>query len=215
MNNKILIAINALLVVAVGVLFFLHFSGGNNGKEISMVADSTVSNAKGKAVVYINSDSLNANYEYSKKINADIELKKNTMANTLKTKEAAFRKRFEEYQTKAEYMTAPERAKIEGELGNMQNELENLNMQLQGKLQNELIDMNEKLYVEVESFLKDYAVANGHVYIMQYSRGMSQILYGDPKLDITKDVVNKLNEIYKKKQEEGGAEEPAKEEEKK
>jgi outer membrane protein len=213
-NNKVLLAVNGILAVAVAVLFYLHFSSGKGGGEVSLASDTTVVNAKGKAVVYINTDSLMAQYDFSKKITADIEIKKTTMENTLKAKQDAFSRKFNEYKTKAEYLTPTERAKVEDDLGRMQMDGENSAVELQGKLQNDVALLNEQLFDKVEAFLKDYAQANGHTFILQYTRGISPILYGDAKLDITKDVVNKLNELYKKEQEEGTTE-PAKDEKKK
>lgn len=210
-NNKVLLAINGLLVVAVAILFYLHFSSNHGGDEISLTTDTTVVNAKGKAVVYVNTDSLMAQYEFSKKIQADINAKKAAMDNTLKAKQNAFQNKYNEYKNKAEYLTPTERAKVEQDLGNMQVDGENAAMELQGKLQNDAAMLNELLFTKVEGFLKDYAKVNGHVYVLQYTRGISPILYGDATLDITKDVVNKLNELYKKELE-NPTDEPAVEE---
>lgn len=212
-NNKVLIAINGVLVIAVAVLFYLHFSSAKGKDEISLTTDTTVVNAKGKAVVYINTDSLMAQYDFSKKIQADIAVKKDAMENTIKAKQNAFNNKLNEYKNKAEYLTPTERAKVEDDLGRMQIDGENTSIELQGKLQNDVALLNEQLFDKVEAFLKDYAKANGHVYILQYTRGISPILYGDSNLDITKDVVNKLNALYKAEQENGGTE-PAKEEKK-
>jgi len=197
-NNKILLAINGLLAVAVAVLFYLHFSSSRGGDDISLTTDTTVVNAKGKAVVYVNTDSLMAQYDFSKKIQKDIDDKKAAMDNTLKGKQNAFQNKYNEYRNKAEYLTPTERAKVEQDLSNMQIDGENAAMELQGKLQNDAAMLNEQLFTKVEAFLKDYAKVNGHVYVLQYTRGISPILYGDSSLDITKDVVNKLNGLYKK-----------------
>lgn len=211
MNNKVSIAINALLVIAVGVLFYLHFSGRGSANEISMTSDSTAVNAKGKAVVYVNTDSLMSKYEYSLKIQDDVNVKRSTMENTIRAKQNAFQNKLNEYKNKAEYLTPTERAKVEADLGNMQADGENTSMELQGKLQSEAAALNEQLFFKVEEFLKSYAKANGHIYVLQYTRGISPILYGDSNLDVTKDVVNKLNELYKKELE-NPTEEPVAEE---
>lgn len=211
MNNKVLIAINGLLVVAVGVLFYLHFSSSHGADEISLTSDSTAINAKGKAVVYVNTDSLMAKYEFSKKIQADIDIKKATMEDQIRGKQMAFQKKLDEYKNKAEFLTPTERAKVEADLQNMQVDGENTSLKLQNTLQIQASELNEQLFVKVEGFLKDYAKANGHVYVLQYTRGISPILYGDANLDVTKDVVTKLNAIYAKELE-NPTEEPAKEE---
>jgi outer membrane protein len=46
--------------------------------------------------------------------------------------------------------------------------------------------------------LKTYAKEKGYKMVMTYQKGNSGILYGDASLDITSDVVKKLNEAYAK-----------------
>ena len=60
MKNTTLIW-NALLPLAVGALFYLHFKGDSAGSSAS-VSDM----AKGKKIVYVQADSLLKNYEYYK-----------------------------------------------------------------------------------------------------------------------------------------------------
>ncbi len=208
MKNLSLI-LNGVLIIAVAVLFYLHFSSaGSSSNGIDMDADTSVVNAKGKPIVYIDSDSLLKNYEYSKKVQADLGIKKSAMENTIKAKQDAFAKKLNEYQTKMDYLTPAERAKTENDLKNMQADGENTAYDLQNKLGAEAADLNQKLLVKVEDFLKDYAKANGHQYVIQTSRGIGPVLYGDAQLNVTVDVINKLNELYKKEAPEAAA--PAK-----
>jgi Skp family chaperone for outer membrane proteins len=48
----------------------------------------------------------------------------------------------------------------------------------------------------IKSFLKTYNQDYGFTYVLAYSSEAGGILLGDPALDITKDVVAGLNEIY-------------------
>lgn len=206
MKNLSLI-INGVLVVAVAVLFYLHFSGAEEEK-VSMVSDSTVVNAKGKAVVFIDTDSLTKNFEFSKINSADLENKRKNMAAQLSVKQSAFESKYKEYMEKGANLTVSERAKVEEDLNNMKLDLDQLAYDLQTKLTQEQAVLNDSLYTMVQGFLKDYAKANGHTYILQYTPGISPILYGDSLLNITADVVNKMNAQYKldqqkRKEEEG------------
>ena len=63
MKNLSLI-LNAVLLVAVGVLFYLHFSGG---KPASGGSELQLSGVPGDVkIAYINSDSVFKNYDYLK-----------------------------------------------------------------------------------------------------------------------------------------------------
>jgi outer membrane protein len=207
MKNLSLI-LNGVLVVAVGVLFYLHFSAPKTGAEtVDMAADTTVVNAKGKAIVYVDTDSLMADYEYSKKVQADLLAKKTAMENRIKGAQSALENKYKEYQNKAAYLTPGEAQKAENDIKNMQIDGENLAYKLQSTFGIEAQGLQEGLFTKVESFIKDYAKANGHTYVIQTSRATGgPILYGDNKLNVTRDVINKLNELYKK---EGGAPAPA------
>lgn len=200
MKNLSLI-INGVLVVAVAVLFYLHFSGPKADAPVSLASDTTIVNAKGKAIVYVDIDTLLKNYEYSKIMQAELQTKKTTMDNTLKNIQAAFDKKLKDYQTKGPYLTPAEQQQTENDLKTMQMNGEKSAYDMQNNLAAEQSKFNEALFLKVESFLKDYAKANGHIYILQHSSALSPILYGDPQLNITVDVVNKLNELYKKEKE--------------
>lgn len=205
MKNLSLI-LNGVLIIAVGVLFYLHFSAPKAGADsVDLTADTTVVNAKGKAIVYIDSDSLLKGYEYSKKVQADLAMKKTAMENTIKSKQDAFDNKLREYQTKMDYLTPTERTKTENDLKFMQADGEKTIYDMQNKFQAEAASLNEQLLFKIEDFLKDYAKANGHIYVIQTSRGIGPVLYGDDKLNVTTDVINKLNAVYKKEQEAGGS----------
>lgn len=204
MKNLSLI-LNGVLFIAVAVLFYLHFSAPKAGGDTTnYTADTTLVSAKGKAIVYVDSDSLLKGYEYSKSMQADLAVKKSTMENTIKAKQSAFDNKLREYQTKMDYLTPAERAKTENDLKNMQADGENTMYTLQNKFQTDAAALNEQLLLKIEDFLKGYAKANGHMYVIQTSRGIGPVLYGDPQLNVTADVINKLNEQYKKEKDAEG-----------
>ena len=96
-----------------------------------MAADTTVVNAKGKAIVYVDTDSLMADYEYSKKVQALLLDKKTAMENRIKGAQSALENKYKEYQNKAAYLTPGEAQKAENDIKNMQIDGENLAYKLQ------------------------------------------------------------------------------------
>jgi hypothetical protein len=64
--NKTPLYLNILLTLAVGVLFYLHFSGKSNGnKKNEAVSVSDNKNAgSGISIAYLDLDSLNENVSY-------------------------------------------------------------------------------------------------------------------------------------------------------
>jgi Skp family chaperone for outer membrane proteins len=52
----------------------------------------------------------------------------------------------------------------------------------------------------IKAFLKEYNKDYGFTYVLAYSSEAGGILLGDPALDVTKDVVAGLNDIYEAEQ---------------
>ncbi len=63
---------------------------------------------------------------------------------------------------------------------------------------NYVASKNGKLYDKFAEFVKQYAKDNGYKLVLTYSKTNPNVLYGDPSLDVTADVVKKLNDAYTK-----------------
>jgi outer membrane protein len=55
-----------------------------------------------------------------------------------------------------------------------------------------------KLYDKISEFIKSYAKEKGYKMVLTYSKNNTSMLYGDASLDVTADVVKKLNDAYAK-----------------
>jgi outer membrane protein len=54
------------------------------------------------------------------------------------------------------------------------------------------------LYDKIADFAKTYAKDKGYKMVLTYSKANPTVLYGDPSLDVTADVLSKLNAAYEK-----------------
>ena len=62
---------------------------------------------------------------------------------------------------------------------------------------------------EIDSFLADYAEANGYTYILGTSSQTKAVLYGKESLDLTNEVIEALNAQYQQQEKsDTAAEEP-------
>ena len=59
------------------------------------------------------------------------------------------------------------------------------------------VDMG-KLYDKISDFVKSYAKEKGYKMVLTYSKNNTSMLYGDASLDVTADVVKRLNDAYAK-----------------
>jgi outer membrane protein len=159
---------------------------------------TTVTGVKAEEIVFVNSDSLLTKYDYFKDMSARLEKKGKQAQADLVSKGQAFQREVAEYQKAAATMAADQRQATEQRLQRKQQELQSYQQNAGAQVQQEQAGEQAKLYEKVADFLKVYAKDKGYKMVMTYQKGNSGILYGDASLDITSDVVKKLNEAYAK-----------------
>ncbi|MEJ8756594.1 OmpH family outer membrane protein [Pontibacter sp. H259] len=184
----------------------------NDGAAATTTGETTTTEVSND-VVYVNADTLLANYDLFKDVKTRLEGKAKKAEADLKSKATAFEREVGQYQQSAQGMSNEQRAVTEQRLARRQQEIANLNQSESNRLMSEESEEQKKIYDKVEAYLKDYSKDKGYKMVLSYSRGNSAILFGDPSLDITQDVLKGLNEAYAKEKEAPKAE--AKTEEKK
>jgi outer membrane protein len=192
MKNLSLV-LNVVLFVALGVLYFLHFSGN---KKSSEPVNTGVTSAQG--IAYINIDSVIFNFEKFTDMRADLDTKKKSAEAELNSKGGQYEKGAKDYQDKVNkgLVTRATAAQMEQALLQQQQDLVSLRDNLQQNLMEEEQVMNRQILEYITTFLDE----NKNVYNCQYILGKSfgsVVLYGDAALDITKKVTDAINLKYK------------------
>jgi len=191
------LGLNGLLLAAVAVLFFLHFNGEN--KEVN--EDHAAVTTKGAAVVYINTDSLLANYKMSIQLNEAFLKKTEERRADLGLKVKAFEKEYIDFQKKVQsgaFLTRDRAEKAGRALEQKKFSLDKLNQEMSENTMRERNDMTKKLFDAVTSFLKEYNKTQGYDVVLSTTLG-GNVLYSKKGLDITNQVVKELNARYKTK----------------
>lgn len=194
--------IEGILAAAVIVLFILQFSGKQvPGVSITKSNDSLQTNVGTLPIAYINVDSLLLHYNFSKEMNEQLLRKRESSMATLNQKGKELEGEMSEFQRKLQNnaFLSQERAQSEeNRLRKKQSELQELEQRLSSEITQEQSSMNEMLRDSVYSFLKTYNNANPYQIILSNTFN-DNILYSDEKYDITKEVIEQLNERYAKK----------------
>ena len=151
-------------------------------------------------IVYVNSDSLLANYEYFKEARTRLQGEGQKAEQDLRTQAEAFQKEVERYQQDAQGMTAQQRASAEQRLQQKQQQLQMLQQNKGNELAGQESEEMKKIYDRVEEYLQKLSNEKGYKMVLTYSRGNSAILYGDSTLDITSEVLAALNDAYSAEQ---------------
>lgn len=195
MKNLSLV-LNIVLFVAVGVLFYLHFSERPVETQVQSSLEGT---PKSKAVIaYINSDSLLNNYEFSKEIQDKLKKLEEKYQAEFANRAKGLENEVANFQQNAGSMTQNQARALEEDLMRKRNNLMQYQENLGQKLMQEQAKYNEELYENVATFLKNYGQKENLDVVLTYTKG-SGVLYASDSLDITKVVIAGLNEKHKEK----------------
>lgn len=197
MKNLSLV-LNAVLIVAVGVLFYLHFSTGNESKSVQPASENISSVSPGMSIVYINIDSLLNNYEYFADMQVEFADKQSEMEAELNVRSRQYEASALDAQNKVQkgLVTRREAAELEQQLLQEQQGLLQLRDQLTMQLAEEEQVMNRRLINEIMEYLEDYNENYNYQFIFSNSFG-DNVLFANDELDITSSVLKGLNESYR------------------
>lgn len=194
MKNLSLI-INVILLVLVGYLYYLHFTS-NKKKAVHVQNLKESSNHSGTRVAYLDLDSLQSNYEYFRKINAEFERKQNASNDEVTNMQKRFQTRAMQLQQKGPTMNQQEQESAMKEINQMQESLQNKKQSLDNELFNYNTKMKEDILTRIQNYLKEYNKDGRYDYIFSYEPGL--MFYKDTALNITNDVIKGLNDLYAK-----------------
>lgn len=192
--KNFLLPLNIILLIAVGVLFFLHFSGKKTPTQTVAAKTTTPGSFK---IAYFEMDSIDNNYEYLKDVRNELKAKQQELSGQLNQLKSRYMDKVNKLKQEAPTMTQDRAAAVEQELMNDQkilaNKEQDFDLQMQDTQFKKMQDVNRK----IEEYLKEYNKDKGYSYIIANQKG--SIYYIDPAFDITTDLLKGLNEEYKKK----------------
>jgi outer membrane protein len=200
--------LNFVLLIAVAVLYYLHFSSTgsqaavatNDTTEVTAPVELPEIRTAGGAIAYINYDSLTEKYEFFKQ-------GLNSLESTFKRKEDEFAKKqndyreaVERYQQLAPTMTPDAAAAREQQLLAQQQSLVELGEKLSDDLKIQQEKFNKQFLKSIDDYLKELSKQKNYSYVFTYSKGgPASIVFANDSLEITKEVISGLNKAYKNK----------------
>jgi outer membrane protein len=183
------------LLIAAGV----SACNQNKSETKAAAAAPTASTTAGTPeIVYINQDSLVAKYDYIKDMDKRLGDKGKAAQADVQSRQQAIQREIAEYQKAAPTMAADQRQATEQRLQRKGQEFQQYQQNAGAQVQNEQVGEQTKLYEKLVEFTKGYAKEKGYKMILTYQKGNTAMLYGDPSLDVTADVLKRLNDAYAK-----------------
>ena len=204
--------IHGISLLGIVILFVMYSNVKSKSKLNENEASLTESKIKnplvdvaeiksGAKIAYINIDTLDSQYEYIKDYSAALKNKQANIEASLSSMYSKFQQDYAEFQQSVQAGLKPEAElkKQQAILEQKQNEIASKEKSLQALSEEVAMKQNDMLK-NVSAFIKRYN--NGKFdFILAYTSNVSSVLYAKPELEITKEVVEGLNQEYKLKKE--------------
>ncbi len=187
---------NAVLTVAVIVLFVLHFTSKSGSSSLSTGAESSA--APAGSIVYIQLDSLMSKYDLFNDLKSGLETKAQSIQDDLSKKGKAFERDYNDFNEKIQkgLITSSQAESLQRQLASRQQELQSLSQQKQMEMQEEESVLLRNVVDRLEKYLKKYNEEKRYSLILTTSGTPGSIMQGDSSMNITNEVVKGLNEEY-------------------
>jgi outer membrane protein len=198
MKEKVHYLIEAILSIAVIVLFVLFFTGKNPSSTVLIPSVDKDANVEGRLpVAYIDIDSLMQNYTYSIDLNEQIAKKfENSRAN-ITERLRKLQTEASDFQRKVETGSFLSRERAEAEQQRIlkkQEDLQKLEAQLSQELSEDQLRMTQDLSKTIITQLKEYNKDKG--YHIVYGRINDNIMLANEEYNITGEVIDYLNKRH-------------------
>ena len=201
--HKCLIALNAVLLVGLVVLYILFF-GSKSCKNDNVAAQATTPidgvDVSGLKIGYIDTDSLMLQYEFAVELNEKLD-NYARQENDYKDMMVRFQNDYNNFLKTGASLTLTEQKKTEESLKKRAEELAKLEERLvneRTKLENVIQVDQKKMIDAVYAFVRDYNAKHQQFnVILKKSFSESPVLYMDDNMDITREIIDGLNEEYR------------------
>ncbi len=198
--KQLSLVVNIALIVAVGILYYLHFSGEektlvNEKSVIRNVHDTT--NGNKIMMAYVELDSLNNNVSFIKKRKGELEVEQRTIANEYENSYRELTTLRDNFLKKGNSITQQEAEAFQEKLGLKQQEIEQVKQQKTQRLAEKGARIMEDMQSKLKEFMKEYNVEKNYTLIFTTGTGLDYFLYKDSTLNITSEIVKGLNNKMK------------------
>ena len=197
MNKNALLGFNILLLILIGVLFYLHFAGGSTKTTATPATTSGVSKPAGVSIAYFEMDSIENNYEYLKDVRNELRAKEQQLTTQLNGMKKNYFDKVNKFQQEAQTMSQERQGAMQQDLMQEQKVIQGKEQSMGADLQDASFKKMQDVNKKIEEYLKEYNKDKGYSYILAHQPGT--IYYKDTTFDITSAILKGLNDSYKKK----------------
>lgn len=188
------------------LLMFSCNSNTNDGetRDLSSEDAGKEVNTGTMKVGYVNTDSLSANYELIKDVQDEIIAEQMRLEGQYQILVQGLQRDFNDAQAGSAGLSQEALAILQQKLAQKEQDV----MMQKSRMENQLMELEqtktEAYLTKVQTFISDYAKSNGYDIIYGFN-GLNNLLYIDKGYDVTKQVLDALNESYRQEKETANA----------
>ena len=174
----------------VALIYALTLSPSGNAGQTAKVSGNI-------SFAWINTDTIMSQYEFAKDLQKGLEEYEKNLQNKYTSELQAFQNEYNAYIKKASdyQMTLDQQKKKEEELGQKQQQIQQLEGELSQMLLNEKTARNMELHDTIVNFIARYNKSKNYTMIFERTYG-GGLLWADSTMDVTPEVLKGLNEEY-------------------
>ncbi len=163
---------------------------------VAVLATALISCEQQKTA-YVDTTRLVKEYKEMEDVQKDFTSKSDQVKSQLDSVAQNFQKKVQDYQNNMKSMSTSERQQKEKELMREQQMIQQQQQMKGSQLRKESDKVIDSIISKVKDYVKDYGKKNNYTYIFG-SNESANIMYAKDGLDITDEILKKLNENYKK-----------------
>ncbi len=172
----------------------------SNDKESieNTTASSTLTADKNEhhiRIAFVNSDTVSKYYDFAEKIQTSLLNKRNAAENQFKDKMNNYQKLRSDFEKAAPIMGEREKMEKAQNIMTLEQEIMKFEQDLSEQLAQEELKITENYILKTHEYMQVIGKELGYDYVLSFRIG-GPMLYADPAHDITKDVIELLNERY-------------------
>ena len=190
MKARLSLILNVGLIIAVAVLYYIHFHGTKGNKNINMGVNSNI--------VFVNTDTIWNNYKFVEEQKKELADYEQNLQSQYESKAKGFEKEYKDYlkEGTSGKLTLAQQKKREEELGQEQQTLAEYDKKLSSQFMELQQKLNNQIQDSIVGYIKRHNQKYNYTYVLGYARS-SGILFANERNDITKNILGGLNEEYK------------------
>ena len=194
--NKILLVLNIVLLLAVGLLYYLYIR--YTSADIIKHDWSEKRTADSFKIAYFDIDTLENYYDYSKEVRGNLMKKDSLNQSQLSKMANDINNQIRQFNLQG-VSTQVQQSSFQQKLQQLQTDYEKTGQALAQSLQTESFQQIQQVRITIQKFLREeYCKEKGYAYVLSTQEYDNLVYYKDTIRNITMDLVNRLNIKYRK-----------------